>query len=642
MSAINKERFYLIPSLVLLTFLYFIVELIVNASIFLQLSGLSDAHLSEAMELWGKIIAGFGLGLLFTRYIIIRNQKMLAAKNHRVSRGLTLIFFFLVCIFTIPASFILQNKLISYVVDNSSDEDRNKAILIMATHGTIVPFYSTEHKATKKPLSTLDKLFLSFYNEDNRKHGKYSKEALDELAIVAPCSAIAADSLGITNSVDKAFFPYLSLLSDIDESVYKNTVNDYYSCNFQDRAYLKEHLPKEIARTDVLEKAFREVFVPAVNEYDTYKRYKFSLSRAKAEADKQWREALNEKLGFKTTIKPKYEYGYFVNHPDIKRWYIKKTGIKDVYPVGESYYNDGLKFVLKNLPALAIPAYIDETGERSELSKKLSDEQISEVGKKAYKAIVMPFIAIGLSAFFLILNTLLAIDMFIKRKILDPLWSGVYQKCFTGRFGLQKIKLLRRSPLVLSRYLKNTSLSDLKQARILEFVESPLIPITRGIILNWFTVLALAWFALWPQAQSGGAYDVLERSRFSTAAKWVYYHESELARVYNKLELSAGMKRMKVREEKAAQDKWNTEKSELMTMAQGYYKGKPVSQKEILVIRKTLTMSAEDQKDILLKQYEDNLGLLEAGIHVNHEQIDVEFADLIKATKEDIERIEKE
>lgn len=107
-------------------------------------------------------------------------------------------------------------------------------------------------------------------------------------------------------------------------------------------------------------------------------------------------------------------------------------------------------------------------------------------------------------------------------------------------------------------------------------------------------------------------------------------------------ELSAGMKRMKVREEKAAQDKWKAEEGDLMMMTHGYYKGEPVSQKEISMIRETLTMSAEDQKNILLKQYKKTLEHLEEGAYIGPKQSSVEIASSIKATKETIERIEKE
>ena len=57
-------------TLLVLTLMYFCIELIVNFSVYKQLSVTNDVFTAEAMELWGKVISGVGIGLLVTRYLL--------------------------------------------------------------------------------------------------------------------------------------------------------------------------------------------------------------------------------------------------------------------------------------------------------------------------------------------------------------------------------------------------------------------------------------------------------------------------------------------------------------------------------------------------------------------------------------------
>lgn len=608
----------------------------------MQLGDFNDVLLSDAMEIWGKVIAGLGLGLLLTRYFITKEAKVLNSQGYKVNNIRTYFVFIVVCLITIPTSFVLQGLLIRTVVNSASEEDKNKAVLVVATHGTLVPFYNIDNKHQKIEPSLKESLLFSFYEDGRFKGDSYAADVSNELAMTELCAAKTSESMGITSKLEKAFFPYVSLLKDISEDSYKQVITDYYSCAFENRDYLKARLPTDGIETQFLYDAYEDLFLPATGQYYGYKKYKYNLEKAKAEADKQWREHMDQEFGFKTTITPETRYLEFFDHPDVKRLYAEKTGIKDFYPLGESFYIDGLKLAKKNLPDSAIPAYINVTGERSEASKELTDEEIVEAGRKAYKAIVMPFIALGLSAFFLILNAILAADAFIKRRLLDRMWLAFYDKFFTGRFGLHKIRFSMFNKQIRNR-LMVSRLTPIQRESVLSFLRTPAIPIMRTLITNLFLALALVWFVFWPTLQSGGVYDDLEKSKFSTTAKWIYYHESNLAKVYEKLGLSAGMIRANKQNKKDEAARWEEARVELVLLERGEYEGRLVSYEKTLEVRKTLAMSMEDQKEILMTIYKKDMKDLKKGYYRSSKIYDKdELAWRKKKVAEEIERTKKE
>ena len=61
-------------NLIILTVVYFVIEIIVNFSVYRQLSISSDRFTAETMEFWGKGIAGVGLALICTRFLLIKTN----------------------------------------------------------------------------------------------------------------------------------------------------------------------------------------------------------------------------------------------------------------------------------------------------------------------------------------------------------------------------------------------------------------------------------------------------------------------------------------------------------------------------------------------------------------------------------------
>lgn len=573
-------------ALIKLTLAYFVIELIVNTSVYGQLSGSSDMLMAEVMEFWGKIIAGLGMGLLITRYQLAKRLK----QNHINTNAHIYKTFLRACLVAIPLSFILQESLIYYVTNQASDEDRNKAILVSATHNTMVPFYVPPHPGDWHDLNPLDMLIYPASRFMTDQSYRYWRSKGNEIKSSAVCSEASIDTLGITSDTDKVFFQYKAMLAGFDEAFYKQVIKDYYICAFEDKNYFINRTSGNLNQKRMLDETYDKLYNPAVDEYIKHKDYSFGRKKAKKLADERWREYMDEIYGFKTTIKPIAMYHeiegfrqgryYFYDHPDTRRYYAEKTGITDIYPVDDNFREMARQKIKENLPGRVIPAYISTTGERSEVSKELTDEEISEQGKTAYKAIVMPMIALGLSGFFLILNIILVINTSIQnfiikeRSILSdkkdakriakyyaegdrrhaeraeeyrqlmgevPLkpkskYKAIFLRCksIPTKLNILEIPLLNnKQSQKLSEYLCKTHLGRTKHDRVMQFIDKPIIQALDFLSFRAFFVTAIVWLLFWPSIQQGEEYNVFEGAKFEQTSKWLYYHESNLILVYD-------------------------------------------------------------------------------------------------------------
>lgn len=509
-------------NLIILTAVYFVIEIIVNFSVYRQLSISSDRFTAETMEFWGKGIAGVGLALICTRFLLRKPN------NDHTTYGA----FFGICLITVPLSFILQTALISYVVDKSSEEDRNKAILITATHGTLVPFFGVDHWSKKFDISTQEKLIYPFFKWMSYRHELYRGSLLTSLSVTKPCALIMAEKMGITDRADKAFFPYMSFIKDIDEAEYKQVIKDYYLCTYKDEGYFKSYSIGKVDHSLMISKMHMDSFTPAIDRYDEYKQYENNLKEAKKVADKAWRQAMDEMFGFKTTIKPERWTGYFFDHPDVRRMYEEKTGLKNLHPTDKDFKEKAAKYITDNLPESAIPAYKDKSGEPSYQHKELTDEEITKQGKKAYKAIIMPMIALGLSAFFLITNLTLAINAYLTRRFLNKGWLFFRDEIFFRMKWSILFKLIHKlSPKSSSKKLGANHVDG--SAKIAKSILAACFYSTRFLIRKSFLILAFLWVFVLPLSLNGGAYDDLDSAKYKNTMKWLYFNEGNLIRVYD-------------------------------------------------------------------------------------------------------------
>lgn len=519
----NKAKYT--KALIALTVMYFIIEIVVNFSIYKQLSVTSDIFIAESMELWGKIITGLGLGLIATRFAINK-----FGKN-------TYITFLACCIVTIPISFGLQTLLINYVVDSAEAEDKNKALLVVATHGTFVPFYNTTHWIKPPEWTARNSFIYPFGRMRSYKYANFWESRERELRRVSECAQKTSENTGLVKGVDKAFFPYTALLSDINESAYKQMITDYYMCAFEDPKYFEEHTRSTLNQTEIIVNLYYQFYMKAEKEYNTYKDYTRNLKEAKKIADERWRNAMDAFFGHKTTITPGLINLGFSNHPDVKRWYIEKTGITDLYPGDKNFEEDLMDIVEENLPYSAIPAYANATGEQSEQYLELTAEQIDEQGRKAYKAVVMPFIAMGLSAFFLLLNIILLVNFHIEKMVLSHIGPKRFIKPYVDYS--KKPSLIKRGFGKLVKFMDKLGFSHKNLVWVYELHSQIGYLTKRLFLLKGFFIFVITWFLFWPSFKSGDAYDEMDKSSFNNSAKWIYYHEGNLIHAWDKINQTA-------------------------------------------------------------------------------------------------------
>lgn len=416
----------------LLTFAYFIIELLINYQIYNQLSAGSTFITIDVMEFWGKVITGLGLALLLTRLFFIKTTQMNHDPYYRYARRSTLKDFFLLCIITIPLSFFLQNALINHIVGKADEDQRNQAMLVAAAHNSVTPFYSFSNtkysdggsgeKDLSLDLDFIEKIIYPFVDEK-----EYFVPDINEVRNIEDiyveyyglfknasekCIPIGRETLGLNKGLDRVFFSYTALHSKSNnDELYKKVISDYYSCLFADDKYRFTHTASIPYKQQFLEDMFWKSYMPGVERWTAAKR------RGKARADEAWRSQLNDLFGFKTTLKPSNDFGNydaFMRHPDVRRYYNENAGpdAKGLYPYDDSYKENYKAFLISKLPYAVIPTYVDvehpTVGSiyniRYNRMEQITPEEIKDAGEAAYKAAVMPMVALWLSAFFLIFN----------------------------------------------------------------------------------------------------------------------------------------------------------------------------------------------------------------------------------------------
>ena len=426
--------------LLLLTAGYFIIEIIINVMVFKQLSIKSDFFTIEAMEFWGKIITGLGASLLLVRWCYFNHDYI---KTRPKDKPFDSLFVFLsVCLITIPASFIAQNLLINYMTNNATEDERNNAVLITAVHSTLKPHFIGDITDDEKP-SVFQKLLNPLISRKDSFSEDYSrKEALHMNASIA-CTPSSEKALGIYTNTDKAFFAYNAMKEPMREDLYKNIISDYHTCLYNNEEY---------SESSAVANAFPKDHWDIVDAYKKYKKASYKYDREvavkkmisksdgtpelyasqKKELDIEWREKMNDFLEFNSTLKPMLTEDEFVHHPDIRKYFIGKADNAEyIYPYDAAFSEKKDEVIRFKLPHAVIPTYIDASGEAMGLNIpvyknsagerqwlgddiEVTDELILERGKLAYKAIIMPQIALGLSMFFLLFNLLAVTNVMFK------------------------------------------------------------------------------------------------------------------------------------------------------------------------------------------------------------------------------------
>ena len=415
-----------------LTGVYFVIEVVINIIVFKQLSIKSDFITIEGMEFWGKIITGVGAALAFTKIFYALKSQFGFGDDEYYYATESLKVMFLGLLICIPLSFYLQNKLIETMVDNSTAEERNRAILIINTQVTMKPHYNPLITIDKKP-TTMNKLLLPIGGMKDSFIHNYEQKQNVLFSASKKCIEGSGEMLGVISNIDKAFFAYNALNSPMQEHLYKNTITYYNSCLLTNATYLKLVIPTPEFDDTKFRKFYEKYLDKTRVYYEANAKAEKSIwsSVAKEKVYKEWLRGVSKTLGFESTLSPYLNYDQFVRDPDIQKYFRKKAKPEELSLIP---YSDGFEESLRLkmaeplkelLPNTAIPTYISEgddeplgnfikypkkyQGEKAEVTQ----EQIEHSGKQAYKGIVMPIVALGASLTFLLLNIVIVISQLI-------------------------------------------------------------------------------------------------------------------------------------------------------------------------------------------------------------------------------------
>ena len=413
MSRLDDSKAKCATGVFLLTMSYFVVEIILNYTLYKQLASHSNLFTIEVLEIWGQIITGMGAALICTRLYFISSGAYQGYSNIMTPFKIFRRF----CLVTIPLSFLVQHAIISYVVDRGSDENKNNAILITAAKSVLVPHYDyslASYDTFSIKLNIFEKVVYPLRSRAGNTSEAYV-EALDYFGdLGSACSQHSEEVLGIKKGMDKALFGFGALMrpSVIDEKQYKALVKDFYRCLYEDKAYSEKHRASTVKPMEL-----RSQYASYSNRSKAYWK-ELNVAMKKADVPqirrlrRDWDAAVSERMGFKSTLNPSLSWEAFARHPDVKRYYLKMAGEGAVYPYGDDWDNFVIEAVTNALPEKALPGYKNSDGtvnpEDPNNKSKLSS------GEEAYKSIVMPIVGLGMSAFFLIFNLFTAISSGVR------------------------------------------------------------------------------------------------------------------------------------------------------------------------------------------------------------------------------------
>lgn len=460
-----------------LTICYVMIEVVLNHTLYTQLSTNSNFFTIGALELWGKIITGLGLGLVLTR-LYASLDSMGHSQEDKGGFDKTFKIFVAICLVTIPLSFWLQNTITSKIVSHSTEEQRNRAIIALAAKSTLVPHYDfsmASYPTDNLGFNTFDKLTYPIRDRAKTASPEYINYESAFIPIANNCMSGSEKVLNTHSGIDKTFFALGALKIPGNEQLYKSLITDYYECLYQDDGYRIAHSSNKKPSMNAVKVVFQGEYRKASNEYKKYedriKPHRGPDQRIRLETE--WNKRMSEFLGFKSTLKPMLRWEQFIREPDVIRYYRNAVGDENaMYPYAPDYTERVLEIVTSSLPNSVIPGY---RGADGKLSSDISDKEALVQGEAAYKAIVMPIVGLSLSAFFLVFNAVIIICSLSVRRLAKPVAAVV-------------------------------------------------------------VIITLSWFVFYPSMSLGAHHSAKPYlANQGVVAKWVYYHERNIAWLYNKL-----------------------------------------------------------------------------------------------------------
>ena len=414
----NTQKKIMVLVFVMMILGYIGLEIYFNYRLLEQMSTQTSAYEIKNIENWGRILTGIGLALFLAK------ASLKDAEEHA---GTMLIRFATACVFTITLSFFLQWLLVKCIVSSASLENKSKALLITQASNTIVPYYNDNDENHQVKELNLPKEYVQ--EQQERRKAKYFSKA-------EPCLQ-GKQFFQLETKLDRALFPYRTLIQPFDEERLKQPVIRFHDCMLAEQIVKvktdKISLPSKNELKEQLYVTYKELNTAYQQEVNKLKRQlerrEIFIPHARSIEKKQQQEWIRQsKLAFgaENEISPNYSREKFMNHPEINTYVEKliqqkkqeKQKIKDIKQQAFeqqkvelfAFYNQHRQFIAD------LNVDIDENIKIREEDVKLTEQ--------SYKAMVMPMVALSLSLFFVSLNfiSFISLILFYSR----PVWGKAF------------------------------------------------------------------------------------------------------------------------------------------------------------------------------------------------------------------------
>lgn len=396
---LNRKTAFPLSAIIffILTIIYIVFELVFNFTLIHQMSVQTTKETLDKVEIGGKVLAGIGIGLIFTKYYIDQYRHF----------GEIIIGRFILCALCgILISFTLQTLVIKTVVYLGSEEDKAKSLLIAQLNNTITPIYQSTNSSGLTP----NEYFAA--SKECRDQGQGFKLESD-------------------NTLDKVIFPYQTLKQTFDEKKYIKIVTDYHKCLIPKTVI--EKLPKPHLNKDVLTKAQikKELYTKYKEMDNTYNQKVAEYKEAKSKRQlgfgqgrvvvkkiqEEWIKASKDLFGAESVVSPNLTQTQFYNHTDVK----KKIDSLPSREVLEKQYQKARVDVFDRTLEDVIAPYtvqkelVEGVRSKTDFITKKSADYYQKMADDAYKSIVMPIIILFFSILFLLLNILSIFTFLVNR-----------------------------------------------------------------------------------------------------------------------------------------------------------------------------------------------------------------------------------
>ena len=400
----ERINFYLI----ILIFLYIIIEIMFNYKLFNAMAVYTTSSSIENIEFYGKIVSGIGIALLIAKIFV---------NDARISLRSTLLRFSFFLVIGIAISFFSQKRIVSYIVDNSTEKSQAGALLVSVASSSLIPYVNDKSEENKQPPHQTESKFFQF--NDNYADLKkvlndsplYSQDEMtDFLKDAKKCSQkpvkVYAKLYPINNKVDKAFFAYTNLGNyEQNVTLHQKAIRAYTSCMNKNAIYYDNQIKNLVPLKQAYEDQYR-YYLNSSGEYnDNMARRPYFKKRIQA----KWREEADRYLGFESTLPPNLSKKEFFSHRDVLRYLKENKKVE-----GPNPFAPNMRKELDKHPDFAYFYF-------TQYQKKLDNhgyfnESEKEIGKQAYKSMVIPMVGLGCSVFFLFLNIFSLISLIISDK----------------------------------------------------------------------------------------------------------------------------------------------------------------------------------------------------------------------------------